>query len=263
MCAEPKNSKPQNSSIEHTVEHDADVEENEAIVDHNLEEKSKQAAKEKNKTRKPDGSDAGTTAKTTLCKFYIYKSCRHGVNGNGCAFAHPKKCFRYARDGMHKKRGCTKGKDCTFFHPPLCKSALRDGVCNRQDCKFHHIRGTKFRHDRDEFNEITNSTPAQHNNQVAKSKPILKAGVARRVLPERPTYANVVSPDRGHGDPMAVSNQRGPPESYQMNRENESSNFIELRNQIQQMQLKLETILRKNFSPQTVTGGCHCQTMCH
>ena len=98
---------------------------------------------------------------TRICRFYKSKSCKHGVKGDGCKFAHPKKCQKFIRHGDKSNRGCKKGKRCSDFHPPLCWSSLKDGWCDRQNCKFHHIQGTRFPTRTDAGNNVPVNTMQQ------------------------------------------------------------------------------------------------------
>ena len=80
----------------------------------------------------------------SICKFYKSGKCKHGVKGTGCLFEHPKKCFKFMAHGDKNTKGCKEGSNCNFYHPPMCRSSMRSGMCTKEQCKFPHIRGTKF-----------------------------------------------------------------------------------------------------------------------
>lgn len=83
------------------------------------------------------------------CKRYLKNACPHGitgkkqVNGKTCEEHHPKRCYRYVKEGPKSKRGCNKGKRCEYFHPILCKYSVKNRRCTNKECTFVHLRGTK------------------------------------------------------------------------------------------------------------------------
>lgn len=69
---------------------------------------------------------------TNICKFFLSGKCKHGKEGNGCRFRHPKKC-KY----VGKKSGCRNGKNCNFWHPKDCKYRQE---CKNPSCMRQHPR---------------------------------------------------------------------------------------------------------------------------
>ena len=80
--------------------------------------------------------------KQPVCRFYLRKQCKHGMKGDGCAFSHPPICQKLLNFG-HSKRGC-KGKGCKSIHPKMCNHSLRSKECSYKNCKFYHVKGTKY-----------------------------------------------------------------------------------------------------------------------
>lgn len=70
-----------------------------------------------------------------ICRFYKKNTCKYGISGQGCPYAHPKRCFAAAR-------GC-KRTNCKFFHPAVCRSSEQHKECSKTDCKFLHLQGTR------------------------------------------------------------------------------------------------------------------------
>ena len=83
------------------------------------------------------------------CNKYRRRECPHGasgkilVDGNKCAFSHPRRCRRYCNNGNHAKYGCIKGESCEFLHPLLCRYSVRNRVCTNLECKFTHLKFTR------------------------------------------------------------------------------------------------------------------------
>ena len=199
-----------------------------------------------------------------LCKHYVYKSCKYGAKGDGCQFAHPKKCFKFTREGTHKKRGCTEGKNCKFFHPPLCRSALRNGTCDKHECGFHHIKGTKFISHED---ELVNPIPTGTYKSVAMPQPAYKERMANKNTAKRRSYANVVSSGSPQQGTYMVPNKVEPAVECQASNAQTLVNFLELRDQIQQMELRMETmmktVLSQKLQHQTGMKTCCCPAVHH
>ena len=201
-----------------------------------------------------------------MCRYYVEKRCRHGSKGTGCCFDHPVKCFRFMRNGSHAKRGCTKGKDCNYFHPPLCRTSINSGVCSKENCRLHHIKGTKFtdgwetetgypyREKRLDTNPHQNSRRATSTNKIeAKAEMMPKIRVLQR---PSSSYANILTTDGAPGAGL----ERDPHGSGQTM--DNSQNFLEINRQIQQMQLQIEKILKTNLGHLTATNVCRCQAIC-
>ncbi|KAK3877455.1 hypothetical protein Pcinc_017836 [Petrolisthes cinctipes] len=103
-----------------------------------------------------------TARKTAVCRFYLRKLCKHGRDGDGCAFSHPKMCYRFINYGLNSTRGCSKRNQCSFYHPPLCWEAEKSGYCGRKNCRFYHIRGTTLL-----ATETTTPSVFNHQNSEA------------------------------------------------------------------------------------------------
>ena len=79
---------------------------------------------------------------TPVCKFFLYKKCKHGMKGNKCKYSHPPLCKKLMKYGRSEK-GCSKGKLCKEgFHPKMCRHSLNSGVCPFENCRFYHVSGT-------------------------------------------------------------------------------------------------------------------------
>ena len=96
-----------------------------------------------------NNDESDDSSENPICKLYVKNSCPHGitgkkeVNGKMCEEHHPKRCFRYVKEGPKSKRGCNKGKKCEYFHPVLCKYSVKNRRCTNKECSFVHLRGTK------------------------------------------------------------------------------------------------------------------------
>ena len=86
---------------------------------------------------------------TDICEKFIVGKCPHGVtgktvhNGRACEKLHPKWCYRFARNGKHKKYGCMKGDKCTYYHRKHCPSSVANKTCFSKDCTLLHLVGTR------------------------------------------------------------------------------------------------------------------------
>ena len=179
-------------------------------------------------------------SKKKLCKYYVYRTCKHGQKGEGCSYNHPKKCLKFVNYGNKSNRGCKKGDKCAFFHPPLCWSSVDRGVCSRENCKFTHIIGTKFsqtmpiRNDHDRHID----TPARNERRI-----------------ETP-YASAVRSSLSRDSAL-----RPAPEPVGVHRSQsnvENRNFLELRDQIQVMQSQIQQLLSMRVQSPLVTRDCSC-----
>ena len=196
--------------------------------------------------------------KKILCKHYVWKKCRHGSKGIGCSFDHPKKCFKFLKNGSVAKHGCNKGKNCQYFHPPLCRTSVKNGVCANTDCHFHHLKGTKFT-DGIETEVTQRGRKGVSSHQKSRTLPQMKSRAPSAMTPpihilQRPSYANVVAPD-----------DTGLQRALHQNEQNASNsqNFLELNWQIQQIvKAQIEKMLKMNSSQLTETKSCRCQMMC-
>ena len=105
--------------------------------------------------RKPD-----PTKKKDVCRFYTNGKCRRGQE---CRFQHPAICKKFRTSGSKSSNsnGCD-GK-CEAFHPNACRNSLRNKTCSFQDCRFYHLKGTKFVIKNN--NPWSDSNPNQFPNQ--------------------------------------------------------------------------------------------------
>ena len=80
--------------------------------------------------------------KQPVCKFYLKKQCKHGMKGDGCDFSHPPICQKLLKFG-HSNKGC-RGRGCKSIHPKMCNPSLKRKECPYKNCKFYHVKGTKY-----------------------------------------------------------------------------------------------------------------------
>lgn len=111
-----------------------------------------------------------------MCKFFLGSRCKHGISGKECKFQHKKVCRKFLNHGRHKYYGCNKEQNCDYFHVKMCWSSLNQRVCARQDCRFHHIKGTKraednhSNHEHEVRRSTENTNPAvNHPNQHSRN----------------------------------------------------------------------------------------------
>ena len=94
--------------------------------------------------QREDKQKKPTQTKKPVCKFHLYRKCRHGRDGLNCNFEHPKMCLKFIKKG-NKPGGCSKGKKCSYHHPPLCRGTNGNPmICTKAECKFYHLQGTRF-----------------------------------------------------------------------------------------------------------------------
>ena len=97
----------------------------------------------------PDELATMNSSNSPVCQLYLKNACPHGtsgkkeVDGHECSNFHPKRCYRFVKEGPRSKFGCQKGKKCDFFHPILCRYSVRNRRCTNKECTFVHLRGTK------------------------------------------------------------------------------------------------------------------------
>ena len=119
------------------------------------------------------------------CKFYMRKQCKHGRKGRDCKFYHPDLCSKFTLRA-DKSGGCKKGENCSKTHPKLCWMSVEQKKCTRQNCKFYHIRGTKF-------NDV--EIPISSNNEYKDSNRQINSGEAvgiNKLNTHAKTYAETV-----------------------------------------------------------------------
>ena len=199
---------------------------------------SNQAA-QNNHTAPPNNT--AQRGKKPVCRFFKTKSCKYGAKGAGCQYLHPQKCLSYLKHGTKGKRGCKKGDKCDRYHPKLCFDSANRGVCTREDCKYHHLKGT--RRTEPEMRQTYAHTLLEENPGGLIHAPAHPKHVAPRRMDDAP----------GNADLQAAQNQ---------------ANFETVQHQIQQMQRmqsQLLNLIQKSFSAQSVgpgTGCIHCQQKC-
>lgn len=97
--------------------------------------------------RAPLTSQSGATptreSEMPVCKYYVRGTCKHGVSGTNCQYRHPNLCRKLLTHGPVGQHGCTRGRKCQFLHPKLCRNSIRHHECLAENCKLHHIKGTK------------------------------------------------------------------------------------------------------------------------
>ena len=145
-----------------------------------------------------DQNESDNRRRTRVCKFYKTSSCKHGVNGTGCKFSHPKKCIKFLKHG-EKAGGCKKKGECERYHPPLCWNSVNYGTCHHKKCTFHHLRGTKFI----PREEPQADVPADdERREVGRDS---RRDMSRlRQDKQRPTYAQMTTTPRPRPQPPAA-----------------------------------------------------------
>ena len=180
-----------------------------------------------------------------VCRFYAKKYCRFGTKGEGCKFAHPKKCLKYISHGTKGNRGCRKGAKCDFYHPPLCYGSVDKGECDVENCGYTHLKGTNFiKWSAQNYDEAQNTVEISGENRKSFAS-VVRQPVHSRL--SKPSHESRHSSEEGNRD----------------------QNFSEIRREIQQMQqaqtqqmqmmqAKIESLL--GTRPQTSQGvGQSCQ----
>ena len=123
-------------------------------------------AKDKDGTPVPEASNKdltnhpGSTERKEVCCFYTNGRCRRGQD---CRFDHPAICKKFRKSGSksNDSNGCD-GK-CKAFHPNACRNSLRNRTCSFKECRFYHLKGTKF------LNKGNNQTQNQPSNKNWRS----------------------------------------------------------------------------------------------
>ena len=249
---------------------DPDAQINSAKVSDNEDKnKSKEQETEVTKECAPSEIDLTDTKpqEKKLCKYYIYKNCKYGDKGKNCPYNHPKKCFRFMQNGNKSSRGCIKGKECKFFHPPICRSSMRIGMCLKKECRYHHIKGTRFSNEHNFETSVNfgktdpgNSSRQHANLNNFKISPSLNEDTS--ALPDQPSYASKVSASRGVQFGRERT-QAGLEKDGLQRYDDAQLNFQELRHQIQQMQVQIQKLFLLGSPQQAAINQCRCQTKCH
>ena len=165
------------------------------------------------------------------------------------------------QNGNKSGRGCNKGKQCKLFPPPLCRSSINAVICLKNDCRYHHIKGTSFSNEDHVSNSVTAShVAAQQTASVGNISESRHVNKRSRPLPNQTSYANKVMGRQG--DQQCGNQQHGESEVNGPQYSGIHSNFLELRHQIQQMQVQIQKFIT-SFPPPTVINKCHCRVECH
>ena len=161
-----------------------------------------------------------TATEGIVCERYKKRECPHGltgkrlIDGKPCPHKHPRRCFRWCKQGDNRKLGCTKGDDCRYFHPKLCHNSVLKRFCANQNCTFHHLKHT--RRPREEKSARSNNyNPGNGKPPPAPTVPkvqprwdsvstlngtpyaptIQRRGNAEEKQPDQPTRRNANQPD--------------------------------------------------------------------
>ena len=71
------------------------------------------------------------------CKFYITKSCKHGLRGNNYNYPHLAPCKKYIENPEYR---C--GAECTNYQPDICKYSMQFRKCYNVRCHRIYLKGT-------------------------------------------------------------------------------------------------------------------------
>lgn len=124
--------------VKEPVKDDHSDEEEEVLVEGDQERRDKN-----NTTVNHEVSDETQKDKsTTICPLLVVNECPHGISGKGCAYKHPRWCYKYQTFGDSAPEGCRRGDKCWFYHPKLCENSRAMQICLNKKCKDVHIHGT-------------------------------------------------------------------------------------------------------------------------
>ena len=79
-----------------------------------------------------------------ICRFFLINACKYGEIGYKFTYFHPVICNEYKAYGASHQNGCQQDASCRYFHPVLCISANDTQECFNRNCRFWHIKGTKY-----------------------------------------------------------------------------------------------------------------------
>ena len=158
---------PDDDDDEQGRETDKEIEDDESLSQmlKTARRKADQSEKKKKVAPSVEKRKLDPTKKKEVCKFYTNGKCRRGQE---CRFQHPAICKKFRTSGSKSSNpnGCD-GK-CEAFHPNACRNSLRNKTCSFQDCRFYHLKGTKFMIRNNNLwsdsnpNQIPNQTQSQH-----------------------------------------------------------------------------------------------------
>ncbi len=143
-----------------------------------------------------DNKKAGinSNASSDICDKFRTGKCPHGISGktihegHPCSKLHPKWCYRFARNGRHRKYGCKKGDKCTLFHPKHCPSSVADKTCFSADCTLVHLVGTKRQNSSSDEDQATGSyrrPPGTNSRMSSDSRRKPPAPSRQRNIPSK------------------------------------------------------------------------------
>ena len=97
-----------------------------------------------------------------VCRFFKNGNCKFGEK---CRNEHPKMCQKFKKNGIskHNQHGCD-GK-CGLLHLNACRESLKTKECSRSECKFYHLKGTKFTASQETGKGIENLRNEQREKQ--------------------------------------------------------------------------------------------------
>ena len=158
---------------EEEEEEEDEVEEEELENNENMETV---ARKKKNETKKMRQKEKKEEAKKT-CLHYERNRCKHGVQGTGCKYSHPKICPNVSKEGPG---GC-KVKNCSLYHAKVCYGSLATPkVCMKNNCTYRHLPETKRAASRKEQEETRREEERLRKEQGKKDQNERKEEERRR-----------------------------------------------------------------------------------
>ena len=120
----------------------------------------------------PHQEEEGSSHRKPICKQYRRGICKYGLSGKNCNKDHPKPCSRLLTHGIKGELGCKQGWKCNMFHPTMCRNSLRYNKCFTVSCTYMHVKGTKRRDTRVQYNTPVNTKPQIHPSNPHEPKTI-------------------------------------------------------------------------------------------
>ena len=166
------------------------------------------------------------------------------LRGMDVSLPTPENSKSFLQNG-DSKSGCNLGKKCKFFHPPLCWTARDQGICNKENCKFQHIKGTRFTRNKTNNNEPERQARSEpHMNLKSYASAVTDTG--SKNLQNRNTWTQNLG-ERESTD--------GP------------TNFLEMQRQMimlqQQMQNMISLLTQTKQWPPPQQISCQCRQTQH
>ena len=160
-----KKKSPEKDSIPPSQEND------DAEVDNSQPEKEKDEETQENQHEvNQEYPHDNVDSEKPICQKFRRGKCPHGVSGRTkvnnevCQFAHPKRCFRFCKNGPFSRYGCHQGRECNYMHPILCKFSLQHRQCTNLKCTFTHLSGT--RRYKSDSNYPSDNSDSNYPNEV-------------------------------------------------------------------------------------------------